>query len=133
MAPSSNSIVKVQFLGHPVFYSLLARMITLTNPLPPGEIAGAQPVMKSGSRKNQRATWEKENQLILLLKTIHFERKNIHDISKIVPFQLLGEEKCKDGNSRIKMSHNIFRLNISKYIAQQNITEHIPHQNGEGH
>ena len=108
-------------------------MITLTNPFPPGEIAGAQPVMKSGSRKNQRATWEKENQLILLLKTIHFERKNIHDISKIVPFQLLGEEKCKDGNSRIKMSHNIFRLNISKYIAQQNITEHIPHQNGEGH
>ena len=26
-----------------------------------------------------------------------------------------------------------FRLNISKYIAQQNITKHIPHQNGEGH
>ena len=89
--------------------------------------------MKSGSRKNQRATWEKENQLILLLKIIHFERKNIHDISKIVPFQVLGEGKGKDGNSRIKISHSIFRLNISKYVAQQNITKHVPHQNGEGH
>ena len=59
--------------------------------------------------------------------------KNIHDISKIVPFQVLGEEKGKDETSRIKIYHDIFRLYISKYVAQQNITKYIPHQNGEGH
>ena len=110
----SSHSTNVFFLGHPVFFSLLARMITLTKPFPPGEIAGAHPVIKSGSRKNQRATWEKEKQLILLLKIIHFEKKNTHDISKIVPFQVLGEEKGKDGNSCIIISHNIFSLEYLK-------------------
>ena len=77
------SFYKCFFLGHPVFFSLLARMITLTKPFPPGEIAGAHPVIKSGSRKNQRATWEKEKQLILLLKIIHFEKKNTCEIADL--------------------------------------------------
>ena len=108
-------------------------MITLTKPFPPGEIAGAQPVMKSGSRKNQRATWEKRESTDPSSQDYSFREKNIHDISKIVPFQVRGEEKGKDETSRIKIYHDIFRLYISKYVAQQNITKHIPHQNGEGH
>ena len=49
------------FFGTPcIFLSLSEDVITLTKPFPPGEIAGAQPVIKSGSRKNQRATWEKK-------------------------------------------------------------------------
>ena len=48
------------FFGTPcIFLSFSEDVITLTKPFPPGEIAGAQPVIKSGSRKNQRATWEK--------------------------------------------------------------------------
>ena len=37
-------------------FRLLYFSPTLTYPWPPGEMAGAHPTMKSGSRKNQRAT-----------------------------------------------------------------------------